>query len=175
MTGPAWRACAGTLTTLNLWMGYAAGILVAVSAVILTGEVLGRYFLDRPTDWALELCIFMLIAATFLAAGHTLAAKGHVNIDIVDHLMSGALNRWRMLLADLGAAGLCGFVAANAWRLTAVAYREDWVANSIWSPKLWIPFAFIALGMSLLALQYLVQIVDDRVLPLLRKDRDGRA
>ena len=65
--------------------------------------------------------------------------------------------------------------ALNPWRLTAIAYKEDWVANSIWSPKLWIPFAFIAGGMSLLALQYLVQIVDDRVLPLLRKDRDGRA
>ena len=171
----AWRAAAGALTTANLWMGYAAGILIAVSAVVLTGEVLGRYFLDRPTDWALELCIFMLIAATFLAAGHTLAAKGHVNIDIVDHLMSGALNRWRMLLADIGAAGLCGFVAAKAWRLTAVAYNEGWVANSIWSPKLWIPFAFIAGGMSLLALQYLVQIVDERVLPLLRKGDHGRA
>lgn len=170
-----WRAIAGGLTTANLWMGYAAGILIAISALVLTGEVLGRYFLDRPTDWALELCIFMLIAATFLAAGHTLAAKGHVNIDIVDHLMSGTLNRWRMLMADLGAAGLCGFVAANAWRLTALAYNEGWVANSIWSPKLWIPFAFIAGGMSLLALQYIVQIVDDRVLPLLRKDDHGRA
>ncbi|MBI5897992.1 MAG: TRAP transporter small permease [Rhodocyclales bacterium] len=170
----AWRSVAGTLTTANLWMGYAAGILIAVSAVVLTGEVLGRYFLDRPTDWALELCIFMLIAATFLAAGHTLAAKGHVNIDIVDHLLHGTVNRWRLLLADLGAAGLCGFVAANAWRLTAVAYREDWVANSIWSPRLWIPFAFIAGGMSLLALQYIVQIVDERVVPLLRKGGDGR-
>ena len=171
----AWRAAAGALTTANLWMGYAAGILIAVSAVVLTGEVLGRYFLDRPTDWALELCIFMLIAATFLAAGHTLAAKGHVNIDIVDHLMSGALNRWRMLLADIGAAGLCGFVAANAWRLTAVAYNEGWVANSIWSPKLWIPFAFIAGGMSLLALQYLVQIVDARLAPIFSGGRHGRA
>jgi TRAP-type C4-dicarboxylate transport system permease small subunit len=171
----AWRAVAGAATTANLWLGYAAGILIALSAVILTWEVLGRYFLDRPTDWALELCIHMLIAATFLAAGHTLAAKAHVNIDIVDHLMSGSLNRWRLLLADLGAAGLCGFVAANAWRLTAIAYKEGWVANSIWSPQLWIPFAFIALGMSLLALQYLVQIVDDRVAPLLRRDDHGRA
>ncbi len=171
----AWRNVASALTTTNLWMGYAAGILIAVSAVVLTGEVLARYLFNAPSDWALELCIFMLIAATFLAAGHTLAAKGHVNIDIVDHLMSGTLNRWRMLLADLGAAGLCGFVAANAWRLTAIAYKEDWVANSIWSPRLWIPFAFIAGGMSLLALQYIVQIVDDRVLPLLRGDRNGRA
>lgn len=172
---PAWRAITGGLATLNLWMGYAAGLLVVASALILSGEVLARYLFNSPSDWALELCILMLIAATFLAAAYTLAARAHVNIDIVDHLMSGGLNRWRLLLADLGAAGLCGFVAANAWRLFAVAWNEGWVSNSTWGPKLWIPFGLIALGMSLLALQYLVQIVDQRLTPMLAGGRDGRA
>lgn len=170
-----WRAFARTLASANLWMGYVAGVLVALSALVLTAEVLLRYFLGSPSDWALELCIYMLIASTFVSAAYTLSAKAHVNIDIVDHLMSGTANRWRLLLADLGAAGLCGFVAANAWRLTAVAWREGWVSNSTWGPKLWIPFCFIALGMSLLALQYLAQIVDERVAPLLKGGKDGRA
>lgn len=172
---PAWRAFAATLTGLNLWLGYAAGVLVAVSAALLTGEVLARYLFNSPSDWGLELCILMLIAATFMAAGHTLAAKAHVNIDIVDHLMSGSLNRWRLLLADAGAAGLCGFVAVNAWRLTGIAWSEGWVSNSTWGPKLWIPFGIIALGMSLLALQYLVQIIDGRLAPILAERRHGRA
>jgi TRAP-type C4-dicarboxylate transport system permease small subunit len=98
-----------------------------------------------------------------------------VNIDIVDHLMSGSLNRWRLLLADAGAAGLCGFVAVNAWRLTGIAWSEGWVSNSTWGPKLWIPFSLIALGMSLLALQYLVQIIDERLAPILAEERHGRA
>lgn len=172
---PAWRAFAATLTGLNLWLGYLAGILVAVSAVLLTGEVLARYLFNAPSDWSLELCILMLIAATFMAAGHTLAARAHVNIDIVDHLMSGPLNHWRLLLADAGAAGLCGFVAVNAWRLTGIAWSEGWVSNSTWGPKLWIPFSLIALGMSLLALQYLVQIVDQRLAPMFAGRRHGRA
>ncbi len=171
----AWRTCTRTLAALNLWMGYAAGLLVAASALILTGEVLLRYFFASPSDWALELCIYMLIASTFVSAAYTLAAKGHVNIDIVDHLMSGAANRWRMLLADVASAGLCGFVAVNAWRLTAVALNEGWVSNSTWGPRLWIPFAFIALGMTLLTLQYLVQIVDARLAPMLAGGRHGRA
>jgi TRAP-type C4-dicarboxylate transport system permease small subunit len=150
-------------------------VLVAVSAVLLTGEVLARYIFNAPSDWGLELCILMLIAATFMAAGHTLAAKAHVNIDIVDHWMSGSLNRWRLLLADAGAAGLCGFVAVNAWRLTGIAWSEGWVSNSTWGPKLWIPFSLIALGMSLLALQYLVQIIDGRLAPILAERRHGRA
>jgi TRAP-type C4-dicarboxylate transport system permease small subunit len=171
----AWRTFAATLTGLNLWLGYLAGLLVAVSAVLLTAEVLARYVYNAPSDWSLELCILMLIAATFMAAGHTLAARAHVNIDIVDHLMSGSLNRWRLLLADLGAAGLCGFVAVNAWRLTGIAWSEGWVSNSTWGPKLWIPFSLIALGMSLLALQYLVQIIDGRLAPMLAGGRHGRA
>ncbi len=171
----AWRGFATTLTGLNLWLGYLAGALVAVSAVLLTGEVLARYIFNAPSDWGLELCILMLIAATFMAAGHTLAAKAHVNIDIVDHLMSGSFNRWRLLLADAGAAGLCGFVAVNAWRLTGIAWSEGWVSNSTWGPKLWIPFSLIALGMSLLALQYLVQIIDRRLAPMLAGRRHGRA
>ncbi len=171
----AWRTFAATLTGLNLWLGYLAGVLVAVSAVLLTGEVMARYIFNSPSDWGLELCILMLIAATFMAAGHTLAARAHVNIDIVDHLMSGSLNRWRLLLADAGAAGLCGFVAVNAWRLTGIAWSEIWVSNSTWGPQLWIPFSLIALGMSLLALQYLVQIVDARLAPILAGGRHGRA
>jgi TRAP-type C4-dicarboxylate transport system permease small subunit len=171
----AWRGFGATLTWLNLWLGYLAGVLVAVSAVLLTGEVLARYIFNSPSDWGLELCILMLIAATFMAAGHTLAAKAHVNIDIVDHLMSGNLNRWRLLLADAGAAGLCGFVAVNAWRLTGIAWSEGWVSNSTWGPKMWIPFSLIALGMSLLALQYLVQIIDERLAPIVAGGRHGRA
>jgi TRAP-type C4-dicarboxylate transport system permease small subunit len=172
---PAWRAFAGGLGKLNLGMGYASGLLVVVSALLLTWEVLARYLFNAPSDWGLELCILMLIAATFRAAGHTLAARAHVNIDIVDHLMSGSLNRWRLLLADVGAAGLCGFVAVNAWRLTGIAWSEGWVSNSTWGAKLWIPFGFIALGMSLLTLQYLVQIVDQRLAAALEGGHDGRA
>jgi TRAP-type C4-dicarboxylate transport system permease small subunit len=170
-----WRAFARALAALNLWMGYAAGLLVAVSALVLTAEVLLRYFLGAPSDWALELCIYMLIASTFVAAAYTLSAKGHVNIDIVDAVLAAGVNRWRLLFADLASAGLCGFVAANAWRLAATAWSGGWVSNSTWGPKLWIPFAFIALGMTLLALQYLVQVVDERLAPMLAGGRRGRA
>lgn len=172
---PLWRAATRALATANLHLAYAAGLLVVASALILSGEVLARYFFNSPSDWALELCIYMLIASTFLAAGHTLAARGHVNIEVIGALLAAGANRWRLLIADLGAAGLCGFVAANAWRLAGVAWREGWVSNSTWGPKLWIPFAIIALGMTLLSLQYLVQIVDQRLAPMLEGDRDGRA
>lgn len=170
-----WHALTGAIARLNRWMGYLSGLMIVVSALILTYEVLARYFFRSPSDWALELCILLLIASTFVAAAYTLVARAHVNIEIVDALLSSRANRWRLLLADLLSALLCGFVAVNAWGFFARAWAEGWESNSTWAPKLWIPFGFVALGMTLLAVQYVIQIVEARLVPLFARGGDGRA
>ena len=45
-----------------------------------------------------------------------------------------------------------------------------WVTDSIWAPKLWIPYFFMSLGMTTLTLQFIVQILDDLFAPLARKE-----
>lgn len=170
-----WRALTGAIARLNLWMGYLSGMMIVVSALILTYEVLARYFFRSPSHWALELCIFLLIASTFVAAAYTLAARAHVNIEIVDALLSSRANRGRLLLADLLSALVCGFVAVNAWDFFARAWTEGWESNSTWAPKLWIPFGFVAFGMTLLTVQYAIQIVEARLVPLFVRDGHGRA
>ncbi len=170
-----WHALTGAIARLNLWMGYLSGLMIVVSALILTYEVLARYFFRRPSDWALELCILLLIASTFVAAAYTLAVRAHVHIEIVDAVLTSRANRWRLLLADLLSASLCGFVAVNAWDFFARAWAEGWESNSTWAPKLWIPFGFVAFGMTLLTLQYAIQIIGARLVPLFARGGDGRA
>jgi len=43
------------------------------------------------------------------------------------------------------------------------------VTDSVWAPRLWIPYFLMSLGMTTLTLQFLVQILDERILPLVRK------
>jgi len=40
------------------------------------------------------------------------------------------------------------------------AYRLGWRSGTLWNPPLAIPYAFIPLGMILLALQYIVYIAE---------------
>ena len=157
----AWSAlgrAVGAVSAFNLLVG---GLLILASCVAISNEVLWRYYLHAPHTWSLELNIFLLIGATFLAAGGTQAVRGHVGTEVLEALMPARWNRRRILAGDILSLALCAFVAVKVWAYAWQAWSEGWTTDSVWAPKLWIPYGLMALGMSLLALQYIVQVGDD--------------
>ncbi|HZD54686.1 MAG TPA: TRAP transporter small permease [Candidatus Aquicultoraceae bacterium] len=165
-----WNAFRRAVGWCNFLTGYLSGLLIVVSTVAITFEVVARYFFRAPHDWSLELNIFLLIASTFLAAAFTQEARAHVGIEVLENLLSPRWNRWRHLTGDVLSAAFCAFVAYYAWRYFGEAWEKGWVTDSTWAPKLWIPYFFMSLGMSTLALQFVVQIVDDLFPPAGRKE-----
>ncbi len=140
--------------------GYISGVLIAVSAVCITYEVIWRYYLVRPHTWALEANIFLLIAATFLASPFTQLKRGHIGTEVLDLVLPARWVPWRVLLGDVLAFLLCGFIWIRVSLYAMQAWTEGWTTDSIWAPHLWIPYVLIAVGMLLTTLQYLVQIVE---------------
>ncbi|EGF31509.1 TRAP dicarboxylate transporter, DctQ subunit, unknown substrate 4 [Oxalobacteraceae bacterium IMCC9480] len=148
------------LRHFNSWMALLSAFLIFAATLILVYAVLTRYFFFVSNDWVIELCVFLLIGATFLAAAYTQAERGHVGIEIMDEVMPPRWNRLRHLLGDVLSLVVVAFIANNAWEFTFNAYDQNWRTDSTWGPSLWIPYSLMAFGMTTLALQMILQIIE---------------
>ena len=166
-----WAGFSRVVTAINTLTGYLSGVLIVICSGILVFEVVVRYWLGWPTDWEIEMSIMLLIAATFLSAAFTQASRGHVGIEVLDTLLSERANRWRNTLGDILSMAFCAFIAWHAWHFFYEAWTDGKMSNTAWGPKLWPPYLCMAVGMSMLAIQMLVQLGDQH-LHLHREDEE---
>lgn len=133
------------------------GALV-VTALVLTYAVVSRYFFHVATDWQDEASVFMLVGATFLCCAYVQSYRGHIGIEALASLLSPRVNAVRLLIVDIASFLFCAFFAWKSWTLLHEAVVDGQTTTSTFAPPLWIPYGMMALGISLLALQILVQI-----------------
>ncbi len=155
-----WRGFGRMMRGVSTITGYFSGVLIVVSAACITYEVIWRYYLVRPHTWSMEANIFLLIAATFLASSFTQLKRGHIGTEVLDLVLPASWIPWRVLFGDILSFAICGFLCVRVGLYAVQAWNEGWTTDSIWAPHLWIPYALIAIGMLLTALQYLMQIVE---------------
>ncbi len=133
-------------------------VALLVASVVLTSSVVSRYVVKASTDWQDEAAVFCLVGATFLCSAFVQSLRGHVGIEAVAGLLSASVNRLRIVLVDALSMLFCAFFAWKSWALFHEAWAEGQTTSSSWAPPLWIPYALMAAGMTLLTLQVLVQL-----------------
>jgi TRAP-type C4-dicarboxylate transport system permease small subunit len=142
-----------------------ASLALIAACAILSDSVLGRALFHSANYWQDEAAVFLLVGATFMSAAYVQGQRGHIGIEAFVGLLSPTVNRIRLWLVDVASLLFCGFFAWKSWTLTHEAFVDGQVSNSMWSPPLAIPYGLMALGMTLLCLQILLQIL----IPLSRK------
>jgi len=136
----------------------AVGLLLA-AVLVICQMVFIRYVLKASAIWQHEFVTFSLIGATFIGAPYVLLMRGHVNVDLVP-LYLGPRARFALaLVAALITLGFCGLLAWYGAQFWYKAWVNDWHAETVWRPPLWVPYAAVPLGMGLLALQAVAQIL----------------
>jgi len=142
----------------NIIVVFAALALIAACA-ILSYSVLGRALFQMANYWQDEAAVFLLVGATFMTSAYVQSQRGHIGIEAFVGLLSPRANSIRLWLVDVASFAFCTFFAWKSWTLAHEAYVDGQVSNSMWSPPLAIPYVLMALGMSLLCVQLLLQII----------------
>ena len=134
-------------------------IALLVTSCILTYSVVVRYFFHQPTDWQDEASVFMLVGVIFLCSAYVQSLRGHIGIEALAGLLSPLANKVRMFIVDVVSFLFCAFFTWKSWTLFHEAWVEGQTTSSTFAPPLWIPYSLMALGMSMLTLQLLVQVL----------------
>jgi TRAP-type C4-dicarboxylate transport system permease small subunit len=148
---------AKALNWLNQQVLRLSMIALVLTSVVLTYSVVTRYFLKTATDWQDEASVFMLVGATFMSTAYVQSLRGHVGIEALATLLPAGVNRMRLLFVDIISTLFCVFFSWKSWTLFHEAWVEGQTTSSSFAPPLWIPYMLMAVGMTLLALQLLLQ------------------
>jgi len=143
---PSARSFSYWVSRVSEISGITCAVSVLVSACVLTYEVLMRY------------SVYLLIMATFVGAAYGLKHGGHINIDLITHLLPPRLQAHLTFYTSILSLIFCLVVAWLGWEMWWEAASKGWRSDSLWGPPLWISYLFLPFGMTLLCLQYLVHL-----------------
>jgi TRAP-type C4-dicarboxylate transport system permease small subunit len=154
------------LAVIERGLAFLNSIIVVLSALaliaacaILSYSVVGRALFHSPNYWQDEAAVFLLVGATFMSSAYVQSQRGHIGIEAFVGLLSPLANRIRLWLVDVASLLFCAFFAWKSWTLTHEAWVDGQVSNSMWSPPLSIPYGLMAVGMTLLCVQILLQVI----------------
>ena len=141
-------------------IAFGAGrVVLAAMVILITADVVLRYFFNKPIKGSYELIEFMLIVIVFTGLAYTQTTTGHISIDLLTTRLPAkaraVINSATSFLC-LGAFGLitwCSAVKAEIIRLEGTTSGLLFIPNF---PFMWI----VALGSFLLCVFFLVGLLD---------------
>ncbi len=140
--------------------GYVSGVLILASMLIICYAVVLRYVLNASTVWQTELSIYLLMFAAFVGGAYGLKHGDHVGIDVLVNRLPGRAQLFVRLIAAISGFVFVVIIALIAFALWWETTQEGRHSGTAWNPPLTYPYFILPLGMTLIALQYLVIVAE---------------
>lgn len=155
------RLCLSVIDKTNMIIAKVASwaILFIIGATIY--EVVMRYVFSAPTTWVFEFNYLLHGVYFMLLGAYTLAADGHVKVDIIQNRFS---MRTRAIIDLVTAPILFIFMGMMIWyggvfAINSFGFRET--LSSSWAPPIWPVKMVIPLAAMLLTLQAVAKFIRD--------------
>lgn len=144
---------------INEWMGKIFLFIMPVIALIGTYEVVMRYVLIRPTNWAWEVNTELLCVACAMGGGYALLKGTHVRVDVVYNLLS---LRKKAVLDSVTSVLAITFLGVLLWQGAEMSWYSIQVrqtTKSMFRSPIYPFKTIIVIGCSVFLLQVLANLV----------------
>jgi TRAP-type C4-dicarboxylate transport system permease small subunit len=146
--------------------GIASAVMILTAVSITCQMIWVRFVLNGSTVWQTEAVIFLVIGATLVGLPYVQLLRGHVNVDLVPLMLPHGLRQALAMVTLLLTMALIGVMAWYGFELFEIAHRRGWRTDTVWGPKLWVPYLAMPVGFGL----YLLQLVADLIETLFGRD-----
>jgi TRAP-type C4-dicarboxylate transport system permease small subunit len=119
-----------------------------------------RYVLNQNTIWQTDFVTYSLVAATFIGAPYVLLTKGHVNVDVLPIYVGPRARYWLALVAIILPLAFCLVMTVLTVQFWHEAWENNWVSDTMWRARLWIPYGAMPIGLGILTLQYVADLIN---------------
>lgn len=134
-----------------LALAVVAMAVIALMMLTITYDVIVRFTLAAPTDWAYPLNAAGVLVATSMAIPYFYAKGQHISMDLVHRALPASLRGTADLVSAAATAFLGVVLAVTAYRAMTVAIDGGLTGSGTFSIPLWIPDAVLVLSGVLLA------------------------
>nr|WP_299246389.1 TRAP transporter small permease [uncultured Halomonas sp.] len=136
-----------------------AGALLLAGVLAVCHMIFMRYVLGQSTIWQTEFAIYSVTGAMLLGAPYVLRNGGHVAVTVLPDALGGWAKKIMYFLSALVGLAFCSALAYSGWHYFLEAYSMDWTTGTVWNPPPWPALLPLAIGISLLSLQYVAEIL----------------
>ncbi len=137
-----------------------SGITVLAMMVMMSYEVFARYVFNRPTSWAMEISMHILVAPVFLAAAYTLLKDGHVRAELIMSHMPKRVQAIVNIITSVVALIFLVVLTWTVWLLVVQSYRGNEYSPSIFPFPLAPVYITMFIGCAMFCLAMLIRIYD---------------
>jgi TRAP-type C4-dicarboxylate transport system permease small subunit len=148
-----------SVARLSRLTGWIAAGMIVLSVLVVCQMVFVRYALRGSVIWQTEFVTYLLIASTIIGSPYVLLIKGHVNVDLLPSYLGPKARFALAIVSSLFAMLFCAVAAWSTYSEWHQAWVNDWLSDTVWAVRMWIPLLAMPVGFSLVLLQYVADLL----------------
>jgi TRAP-type C4-dicarboxylate transport system permease small subunit len=146
------------ITQVSRIAGLIGATLMALTGVMLTFEVVARYFFIKPTIWAAELSQLCLIWGCLLSMGYLLSMRRHITVNAVTSLLPSNFQKVCVAIALACIIVFSVIVTIWGWDIFYDSFSRGRTTGSLLNLPTWVAEASVPLGFAILTLQAVAEL-----------------